>query len=77
MTIDTNHMAPREHTLMVPAADIVAGATKTYSIRGNSMHDHMVTIMASDFTKLKAGMMYMMTSTTGGGHTHVVHVICA
>jgi hypothetical protein len=48
-----------------------------YSIKGNSAHDHMVTINASDFMKLKAGMQIMMTSTTGGSHTHVVLVVCA
>lgn len=76
-TILTNHPAGSEHIMMVAAADVTAGVNKTYSIQGNSKHDHMVTITAADFTKLKAGMQFMMTSTTGGMHTHVVRVICA
>ena len=77
ITIGTNHAAPMEHILMLPAADITAGATKMYSIKGNSTHDHMITITAAQFTTLKSGMTYMMTSTTGGGHTHAVTIVCA
>ena len=62
---------------MLPAADIAAGANKTYSIKGNSAHDHMVTITAAQFTMLKGGMKYMMTSTSGGSHTHAVTVMCS
>jgi hypothetical protein len=79
ITIGTNHPAPNEHILMLPAADITAGATKMYSIKGNSTHDHMITITAAQFTTLKSGMTYMMTSTGGGSgnHTHAVMIICA
>ncbi len=72
-TVGTNH----GHSLTVPLADITTGTTKTYSIMGTSAHDHMITITAAQFTMLRAGTMYMMTSTTGGGHTHAVTINCA
>lgn len=72
-TIETNH----GHVLMVPGADVAAGATKTYSIKGTATHNHMVTITAAMFQVLKSPMMIMMTSTTTNGHNHVVLVMCA
>jgi hypothetical protein len=72
-SISANH----GHTLTVPRADIQAGATRTYSIKGTSSHPHDVTITASDFTRLKNGETLTLTSTNVGGHTHAVKVICA
>ena len=72
-TISNNHM----HALMVSAADVAAGTAKMYSIMGTSGHDHMVNVTAALFTMLKGRMPIMMTSTTGGGHTHMVTVMCA
>jgi hypothetical protein len=44
------------HMLMIPAADITAGATKKYETSTDSNHSHWVEITAADFTALKAGM---------------------
>jgi hypothetical protein len=76
-TIATNHPTGSQHVLTVVAADVAAGADKTYSIKGMSAHDHSVTITAAMFTMLQAGTSVMTTSTSGGGHTHSVSVICA
>jgi hypothetical protein len=76
-TIATNHAVGSQHILTVSAAEVTAGTEKTYSIKGMSAHDHMVTITAAMFTTLKAGTMIMTTSTSGGGHTHSVAVLCA
>jgi len=75
-TIAMNHPVGSQHILTVSAADVTAGADKVYSIKGMSAHDHMVTITAANFATLKAGTMIMMTSTSGGGHTHSVEVVC-
>jgi hypothetical protein len=73
--IGSNH-ANGPHMLMVPIADVTAGAMKTYSIKGQSAHDHMVTITAAAFTMLKMHNTIMMTSTVGAGHMHTVMVMC-
>ncbi len=64
------------HTLVVSLADVNAGADKTYDITGTSAHAHSVTITAADFTMIKAGTTRMVVSTSGGGHTHPVNVMC-
>lgn len=74
-TIGTNH----GHTLTVSAADVTAGVDKTYNIMGTSDHAHMVTVTAANFTSLQnnpSGSV-MLTSTSGGGHTHSVTILCA
>ena len=43
------------HELTVPAADIAAGMPKTYDIKGQSNHSHMISLSAADFAALKAG----------------------
>ena len=73
--IATNHTSG-PHALTVTAAEVAAGTTKTYSIQGTSGHDHTITITAAMFTMLKAGTPVMTTSTSGGGHTHSVSVMC-
>jgi len=75
--IATNHPAGSQHTLAVTAAEVAAGADKTYSIKGLSAHDHSITITAAMFAKLESGMSIMTTSTSSVGHTHVVSVVCA
>jgi hypothetical protein len=64
------------HTLTVSLADVNAGVDKTYDIMGTSTHGHSVTLTAADFTMIKAGSTRMVVSTTGGGHTHPVNVMC-
>ncbi len=73
VAIGTNH----GHVLVVSKADITAGTEKTYDITGTSAHAHSVTITAANFASLAANTSIMVTSTTGGGHTHVVTVMCA
>ncbi len=75
VTIGSNH----GHVLMVSASDVAAGADKTYDITGSSDHAHMVTITAAQFATLQsnANGSLMVTSTSGGGHTHSVTVLCA
>jgi len=64
------------HTLTVSLADVTAGVDKTYDITGTSAHAHSVTVTAADFTMIKAGTTRMVVSTSGGGHTHPVNVMC-
>ncbi len=64
------------HTLVVSLADVNAAVDKTYDIMGTSLHAHSVTITAADFAMIKAGTTRMVVSTTGGGHTHPVSVMC-
>jgi len=64
------------HVLTVTLADVNAGVDKTYDIMGTSIHTHMVTITAADFVMIKAGTTRMVVSTTGGGHTHPINVMC-
>jgi hypothetical protein len=70
--IGTNH----GHAVMIPAADVNAGAEMTYSIQGTSGHDHEITLTAADMTSLQGGGTVMVTSTTGASHTHEVTVMC-
>ena len=74
-TIGSNH----GHVLTVSAADVSAGVDKTYDITGTSAHAHMVTVTAANFTTLKNNPngSVMLTSTSGGGHTHSVTIVCA
>ena len=73
--IGTNH----GHTLTVSSTDVAAGVAKTYDITGTSDHAHMVTVTAANFATLQsnANGSVMVTSTSGGGHTHAVTIICA
>jgi hypothetical protein len=65
------------HHLVVPAPDVVAGVSHTYSIKGTSTHDHKITLEAADFVSLVAGTKVTVTSTTGLGHVHTFDVVCA
>jgi hypothetical protein len=66
-----------KHHLVVPAADIVAGVLKTYSIQGTENHDHKVSLEAADFAKLATDAEVLVTSTTDSGHSHTFLVVCA
>ena len=72
-TIGTNH----GHTLMVPAADVAAGTMQTYDIQGTSPHPHTITLTATDFAMLQAGMPVTVDSSLDARHTHQVTVMCA
>ena len=74
-TIGSNH----GHTLVVTASEVASGAEKTYDITGTSAHAHSVTVTAANFATLQsnANGSIMLTSTSGGGHTHSVTILCA
>jgi hypothetical protein len=66
-----------KHHLIVPAADIAAGVSKTYSIQGTETHDHNVTLEAADFAKLATDTRVFVTSTKILQHMHTFEVVCA
>lgn len=71
--ISANH----GHTLMVTAADIAAGADKTYQIMGSSGHPHTLVITAAQFAMLAQNTAITVTSSRDAGHDHDVTVTCA
>lgn len=74
-TIGDNHShAP--HMMMMAAADVTAGADKTYSIMGSSNHDHMVTVTVAQFMMIMQNQAIAVLSTAGGldAHTHCVTI---
>jgi hypothetical protein len=71
-TINGNH----GHTLTIPAADVSAGAERTYDITGTSPHSHMVTVSAANMATLAANGTVQVTSTSGSAHTHTISIRC-
>ena len=65
------------HTMEVSAADVEAGAEKTYDIQGSSGHPHSVTITADQFATLASELSLSVESTTDSGHSHTIMVTCA
>src|SRR5690349_1339298 len=67
------------HSMSVSAADVAAGASKTYDITGGASHSHNVTISGAAFAMLQSNTGVMTLSTAGGtdGHTHSITVNCA
>jgi hypothetical protein len=69
------------HMLMVPKADVVAGADRSYHIQGRQNHDHVVTLTARDFAMLQRGESISVDSGPSIGpvatHFHVCEVACA
>src|SRR5439155_13247433 len=59
VSIGSNH----GHVMAVSAAEVTAGASKTYDITGGATHGHNVTITASLFTMLQANTAVTATST--------------
>ena len=72
--IQSNHVPP--HVLMVPFADVDAGASKTYTFTGNADHAHNLSISAAQMTQIKGGQTLSLTSTSSLAHTHNVTVMC-
>ena len=72
-TINGNH----GHTLTVSKEDVAAGVAKTYDIDGSAGHPHSVSVSADDFTALQNNDSVMTESSTGGGHTHGISIVCA
>ena len=73
VTIGSNH----NHALTISAADVTAGAEKTYNLQGTSQHPHTVTITAADFTTLQGDTTVVKTSSNDNGHTHSITVSCS
>jgi hypothetical protein len=73
--ISSNH----GHVLTVSAADVSAGADKTYDIQGSAAHTHSVMVTAANFASLQSDptSSVMITSSPGGGHTHQITILCA
>lgn len=72
--ISANH----GHVLVIPMADVLARAEKTYDIRGTAAHTHLVTISAAQFQALETSMMEATAVTTVvDAHSHTVVVMCA
>jgi len=77
--ISQNHNAAGNgpHGLVIPMADITAGADKTYvttNVTGMIAQGHMhyVQVRAADFAMLKAGMTVKRHSCSGGDHEYVL-----
>ena len=60
------------HELMIPMADIMAGAAKVYNAQGTSMHAHYVELTAEDFATLRSGGTIKKVSCSGGDHEYVL-----
>lgn len=65
------------HTLTIPAADVVAGVQKTYLLVDNgSGHTHTITVTAADFITLQNNLGIVEVSTADAGHTHNLTINC-
>jgi hypothetical protein len=64
------------HALTVSAADIAAGVDKTYDIKGQATHSHMVTVTAADFATLQAGGTVFKFVEAGPNQDHCVTIAC-
>jgi hypothetical protein len=65
------------HYFNAPAADVIEGQSKTYSIRGGSDHNHDITLGPDHFQLLRQGRSVTVRSTFVADHDHQVTVICA
>lgn len=64
------------HALTVSLADVMAGAEKTYDVKGSSGHTHSVTLSADEMKSLQEGKIVRTKSTTQN-HAHHILVRCA
>jgi hypothetical protein len=70
------------HQLNVSKEDLIAGTPRTYHIRGQAGHDHLVSLSESDFAALQRDQSIRVNSglSFGGAvasHFHAVQVNCA
>ena len=72
VVIAANH----SHMLTVSAADVEAGAEKSFTL-SNVGHEHEITISADHFAQLQGGTSVTVVSTSDGTHTHSVTINCA
>jgi hypothetical protein len=61
------------HKVTIPAADVAAGAAKSYSTTGGS-HDHTINVSASDMAKLANCETVVISSADGHSHTWTVSI---
>lgn len=71
--ISSNH----GHELVIPVGDTTSANSLSYSIRGTSAHDHLITLSPAQLAQIRGGTTIFVTSTTSEGHTHTVTVNCA
>jgi hypothetical protein len=78
--IGSNHASPNAHTLSVPAADLRAGADRTYQTGGTADHVHDVAFTAAELLALTNGPITKTSGSAGSvnfvAHTHSVTVSC-
>lgn len=76
-TIQGNHTPG--HSVTIVEADVTAGTAHTYTLSdaGIGPHSHMLTVTASMFADLAAGMTVTAMTTTTSNHSHVVTIRCA
>jgi hypothetical protein len=61
------------HNLTIPAADVAAGAPKSYATTGGS-HDHTVDVSSADMAKLANCETLVLNSTDGHPHSWTVSI---
>jgi hypothetical protein len=68
------------HALMIPLADITAGADKTYTHGITGAHTHSIELTAMDFQTLTSGGTVTKSSENLAGdnmtHSHQVRLVC-
>jgi hypothetical protein len=70
--ISMNHVG-MEHMLVIPAADVAAGAAKVYATSGALQnHMHYVQLTAADFMTLQSGGVVTKHSCNGGDHQYTI-----
>jgi hypothetical protein len=65
------------HMLMVPAADVAAGAEKTYTTSSVSAHTHTLTVTAAEMVMLAQRQTVTKNSSLADQHVHEITVMCA
>ena len=60
------------HSLVIPMADILAGAQKCYDAAGTAGHPHYIIMMPADFAMLASGGSVTKFSCNGGDHQYVL-----
>ena len=67
-TVGSNH----GHAAVVTAAELASATEIVLSIRGNSDHDHSVTLTVDELTTIAAGQRVSKESSEDASHTHSV-----
>jgi hypothetical protein len=67
-----NVSANHGHTAIVTAAQITAASAIALDIRGQGDHPHTVSLSGAELTQIGAGTRVSKTSSSDGGHDHVV-----